>query len=89
MTMTGNRWDGNSGVFLAWRSVRHLLEAVTDILGEVELTGLVDEVKAPLPDLALVQDVDGVGRAGHCQASNSQEASQDLPRIQFQSIETL
>ncbi len=71
-----------------WRAEHHLYQAVTDGLGKVELTGLVDDVKAPLPDLALIQDVDGVGRAGHSQSSNSQEASQDLPYTNFGSLRT-
>ncbi len=58
--------------------ISHLDEAVTHGLGQVELASLVNEVKAPLPDLALVLDVDGIGRGGHCQACDSQEASQHL-----------
>ena len=56
----------------------YLGEAIANALGQLNLTCLIDEVKASVPDLTVVLDVHGIGYSGHCQSSNGSKSSQDL-----------
>ena len=56
----------------------YLGEAIANALGQLQLTSLIDEVKALVPDLAVILDVYSIGCSGHSQSSNGSKSSQDL-----------